>query len=41
MLASSLLTSQISGGRGHVGARKLIPYPVLNLVRAGSTPAGF
>ena len=27
MLASSRLTSQISEGRGHAGARKLIPMP--------------
>ena len=25
MRISSLLTNQISGGRGHIGARKLIP----------------
>ena len=32
MRSSSLLTNQISGGRGHFGARKLIP--LLKISRA-------
>ena len=34
MRSSSLLTNQISGGRGHIGARKLIP--LLRFSRARS-----
>ena len=30
MRSSSLLTYQISGGRGHIGARKLNPMPTNN-----------
>ena len=38
MLTSSMLTRQISGGRGVCGARKLIPMP-LRILRAPGRPA--